>query len=109
MVNADGTDDHALTDNPIFNWCPFWYPNGKCFIFTQVDHAAWSKGGRPNYDLFMTTLEAATFVRITFDPEFDGLPVFSADGKRIMWTSKRGGLSESQVFIADFTLPEAFR
>ena len=108
-VKADGTDDRALTDNPIFNWCPYWYPNGKSFIFTQVDHAAWSKGGRPNYDLLMTTLEAKEFVRITFNHEFDGLPVFSPDGKRLMWTSKRGGLSESQVFIADFTLPKAFR
>jgi len=109
IVNADGTNDRAITDNPIFNWCPFWHPSGKSLIFTQTDHEGWSKGQRPNYDLFMTTLEGKDFVRITFDPAFDGLPVFSPDGKRLMWTSKRGGLDEPQIFLADFKLPELFK
>ena len=108
-VGADGSSDRALTDNPIFNWCPYWYPTGKSFIFTQTDHEAWSKGQRPNYDLFMMTADGKRQTRITFDPEFDGLPVFRADGKKLMWTSKRGGLEEAQIFIADFTLPKAFR
>ncbi len=108
MVNADGADDRAITDNPVFNWCPFWYPSGKCFIFTQTDHGAYARGEKPNYDLWMMTPGGANVTRITFDPEFDGLPVFSPDGKRLMWTSKRGGLTEAQVFIADFTLPKGF-
>ena len=54
----------------------------------------------------MMTSDSAKLTRITFDAEFDGLPVFSPDGKRLMWTSKRGGLSDAQVFIADFTLPK---
>ena len=108
MVNADGTNDRALTDNGIFNWCPYWYPTGKGFIFTQADHEAYARGEKPNYDLFMMTTDGKNLTRITFDPEFDGLPVFSPDGKKLMWTSKRTGLPEAQVFIADFTLPEVF-
>ena len=104
IVNADGTNDRAITDNPIFNWCPFWYPSGRCFIFTQADHR-----GRPNYDLFMMTVQGEHLTRITHHQAFDGLPVFSSDGKRLMWTSKRGDLEESQVFIADFRLPAALR
>ncbi|MFQ5494867.1 MAG: TolB family protein, partial [Phycisphaerae bacterium] len=50
IISADGTTDRALTDNPLFNWCPYWHPSGTCFIFTRADHR-----GRPNYDLFMTT------------------------------------------------------
>ena len=109
LVNPDGTDDRAITDNPIFNWCPFWHPSGKSLIFTQVDHEAWSSGARPNYDLFMMAVDGAHLTRITFDAAFDGLPVLSADGKRLMWTSKRRGLAEPQIFIADFSLPEALR
>jgi Tol biopolymer transport system component len=105
MVNADGSNDRALTDNPVFNWCPYWYPSGKCFIFTQTDHAAYTRGERPNYDLFMRTVDNERLTRITFDPAFDGLPVFSPGGKRLMWTSMRGGLEEAQIFIADFRLP----
>ena len=105
IVGADGAGDRAITDNPIFNWCPYWHPSGKNFIFTQTDHQAYARGQRPNYDLFMMTPTGGEPVRITFDPEFDGLPVFSPDGKRLMWTSKRGGLSEAQVFVAAFTAP----
>ena len=109
MINPDGSADTAITDNPIFNWCPYWYPSGKCFIFTQADHDAPSRGESINYDLFMMTPEGKNLTRITFEKEFDGLPVFSPDGKRIMWTSKRGPLEEAQVFIADLTLPEVLR
>lgn len=106
MVDPDGTNDRAVTDNPVFNWCPYWYPSGKCFIFTQVDHEAYARGKRPNYDLYMMTPDGKNQTRITYDSEFDGLPVFNGDGTKLLWTSKRGPLSESQIFIADFTLPE---
>ncbi|MBI1826857.1 MAG: PD40 domain-containing protein [Planctomycetes bacterium] len=109
MINLDGSNDHAITDNVIFNWCPYWHPSGQSFIFTQADHGAFARGEKPNYDLYMMKIDGSDQTRITFDPEFDGLPVFSPDGNRLMWTSKRGGLPEAQVFIADFTLPEAFK
>ncbi len=100
MVSPDGSHDRALTDNPIFNWCPYWHPSGKFFIFTQADHR-----GRPNYDLYLMKPDGSSQIRVTFDPAFDGLPVFSPDGQKLMWTSKRGGLPEPQVFLADFTAP----
>lgn len=105
IINKDGQDDRALTDNEIFNWCPYWHPSGEWIIFTQTDHGAYARGGKPNYDLFLTTPRGDRFERVTFDEAFDGLPVFSPDGKRLMWTSKRGGLDEAQVFIADFRMP----
>ena len=105
IMNADGSGDRAITDNPIFNWCPYWHPLGKWMIFTQADHEAYARGGKPNYDLHLTTTDGDRFERVTFDDAFDGLPVFSSDGKRLMWTSKRGGLDEAQVFIADFHMP----
>lgn len=108
MVDTEGTRDRAITDNNVFNWCPYWHPSAKCLIFTQVDHEAWARGERPNYDLFMATTDGKTFVRITYDAAFDGLPVFSADGRKLLWTSKRGGLDEAQVFLADFKPPSEF-
>jgi Tol biopolymer transport system component len=109
MVGADGSNDLPITDNPLFNWCPYWLPSGKGFIFTQADHSARERGGKPNYDLFMMTVNGGSLTRISYDEEFDGLPVFSPDGKKLMWTSKRGGLSDAQVFIADFIVPAEFK
>lgn len=106
MINADGTDDRAITDNPIFNWCPFWHPLGRNFIFTQSDHGAYARGEKPNYDLFLMQSDGKNQRRVTFDPTFDGLPVFSPDGTKLMWTSKRGGLAEPQIFIANFEKPK---
>jgi len=106
IVNADGTNDRAITDNEVFNWCPFWYPSGKYFIYTRADHKAWTRGEKTNYDLYMLPITGGDPVRITFDPNFDGLPVFSPDGTKLMWTSQRGDLAQPQIFIADFTTPE---
>jgi len=109
IAATDGSSDTAITNNPIFNWCPYWSKDGKSFIFTQADHDAYSKGKRPNYDLHMMDMAGNNLTRITFDKHFDGLPVFSPDGKKLLWTSQRGGLKEPQLFIADFVPPDVFK
>jgi TolB protein len=45
-------------------------------------------------------------VRITYAPGADVLPVFSPDGKRVMWTSTRDGRQPAQLYIADFVPPK---
>lgn len=110
--NLEGTAERALTDEKdVLHWCPYWHPSGKWLIFTRAVH---SDAARPNYDLYLLPVDVnagvgnaqeakrAVPIRVTSDPAFDGLPVFSADGKKLMWTSKRGGIEGAQVFIADF-------
>lgn len=108
MAATDGSWDKALTDNGVFNWCPFWHPSGKAIIFTQADHGARARGERPNYDLHLIAPDGSKLTRVTTDAAFDGLPVFSPDGKKVMWTSQRNGVADSQVFMADFKLPAEF-
>ena len=45
-------------------------------------------------------------VRLTFSPAADVLPVFTPDGKKLMWTSTRTGDHSSQLFIAYFIPPK---
>jgi Tol biopolymer transport system component len=101
FVNSvEGGEEKALTNEPdVLHWCPFWHPSGKWLIYTRADHGG---GVRPNYDLYLLSDDGKESHRVTTHPQFDGLPVFSPDGRRIMWTSKRGDLDGSQVFIADF-------
>ncbi|MCA9244924.1 MAG: PD40 domain-containing protein [Phycisphaerales bacterium] len=97
--NLEGTDEQQITHDPaVLHWCPFWHPSGKWLIYTRGDHR-----GRPNYDLYLLSPDGKETHRVTDDPTFDGLPVFSPDGKWLMWTSKRGGIEGAQVFIAEFT------
>ena len=41
-------------------------------------------------------------VRVTHTEGFDGLPVFTPDGKRMAWTTNRTAKKQSQIFWADW-------
>jgi len=105
VINRDGTGEKALTDNLdwVF-WAPYWHPDGKHIIYTAADHS--NPLVRPNYDLWWMNLETGKKVRLTFAPGADVLPVFSPDGRKVMWTSTRDGSGQAQLYIADFVAPK---
>lgn len=103
VINADGTGERALTDDTSWvQWGPYWHPDNRHIIYAAADHAT---GGRPNYDLYWMDVATAARERITHAPGADVLPVFSPDGKQLMWTSNRDGRQSSQLWLADFTRP----
>jgi TolB protein len=105
VINVDGTGERALTDNDQWvYWAPYWYKDNKHIIYTAADHS--NPMARPNYDLYWMNIETGKTTRITHAPGQDVLPVFSNDGKKLMWTSSRDGRSPTQLFIADFTPPK---
>src|SRR5262249_53416414 len=104
VINADGSGERALTsDLNWVQWGPYWYKDGKHIIYAAADH---SVEGRPNYDLYWMNVDTGKKVRITYAPGADVLPVFSPDGKKVMWTSTRDGRQPSQLYLADFTPPK---
>ena len=110
ILFADGKEDVALTDNIGVNWAPYWHPSEPYIIWCGADHS--DPKARPNYDLWLMkfAVKDGKFTggpqtRITDHPSADVLPVFSPDGKRLMWTSKRGKGKSSQLWMADFMLP----
>jgi Tol biopolymer transport system component len=104
VINVDGTGERALTNdlNWVY-WAPYWYKDGKHIVYTAADHS--NPVARPNYDLYWMNLDTGKTTRLTYAPGADVLPVFSPDGRRLMWTSTRGG-GAAQLFIADFTPPK---
>jgi TolB protein len=111
VIGIDGKREQALTDDDnSVHWGPYWHPSQPYIIWAGADH---SVAGRPNYDLWLVKYEIKDnkFIlgkrhRVTDAPGGDVLPVFSPDGKKLMWTSTRTEDHQSQLFIADFTLPE---
>jgi TolB protein len=110
-IGIDGENEVALTDNEGVNFGPYWYPKAPYIIWAGADHS--DPNVRPNYDLWLMRyqvqngrLTPGRTWRITDHPAADVLPVFSPDGKKLMWTSTRGEGGSSQLWIADFTLPE---
>jgi Tol biopolymer transport system component len=105
VINSDGTGERALTDNDKWvYWAPYWYTDGRHIVYTAADHS--DPMARPNYDLYWMNVETGKTGRLTFAPGQDVLPVFSPDGKKLMWTSSRDGRSPTQLWIADFTPPK---
>jgi TolB protein len=105
VINADGSGERALTDdlNWVF-WAPFWYKDGKHIIYTAADHS--NPAVRPNYDVWWMNIQTGKKVRLTYAPGQDVLPVFNADGTKMLWTSTRDGRQPAQLYIADFVRPE---
>ena len=111
VIGFDGSNDTALTDNIGVNWAPYWHPTKPYIIWTGADHS--DPHATPNYDLWLLKyqkgegkIEPGQIWRITDHPAADVLPVFSPDGRKLMWTSNRTEDHTSQLFIADFSLPE---
>lgn len=98
-IKLDGTDRRRLTDFKSMSWAPYMHPSGKYAIFAS------NKLGFSNFELFITdALGEKEPVRVTYTEGFDGLPVFSPDGKQFSWTSNRvtRERQKAQLFIADW-------
>ena len=111
-IGVDGQNETALThDDQWVHWAPYWHPTRPYLIWTAADHS--QPGARPNYDLWLARYQVEGGKlsidpprRVTDHPAADVLPVFSPDGAHLMWTSNRTPDHSSQLFIADFRLPE---
>jgi Tol biopolymer transport system component len=115
VIGIDGKNETALTDNNGVNWAPYWHPTEPYIIWTGADHSTLAENprARPNYDLWLMkyTVQDGEFYRgrtwrITDHESADVLPVFSPNGKQLMWTSNRSKDRSSQLWIGDFKLPE---
>jgi TolB protein len=111
VIGIDGKNDVALTDDKNYvHWAPYWHPSEPYLIWCGADHAV---NGRPNYDLWLLKYKVedgkfaadGEMTRVTENPAPDVLPVFSPDGKRLMWTSGRTEDRSSQLFVGEFKLP----
>jgi Tol biopolymer transport system component len=96
-MKLDGTDAKQVTNFGAMSWAPYIHPSGQYMLFAS------NKLGFENFEVFMTDVEGRKEpIRITYSDGFDGLPVPSPDGRRLAWTSSRGGGREGQIFLADW-------
>jgi len=57
-----------------------------------------------NFELYAINVNGKGLEQITYSPGFDGFPMFSADGKKLVWASNRNGKAphETNIFVADW-------
>jgi Tol biopolymer transport system component len=105
-ISVDGKTEVQLTDNlEHVNWCPYFHPSGKYFVWAGADYST----GRGTFHMFTMELTypagkltGGKVTQITDSDKTDILPVYSPDGKKLMWTSTRPADNSSQLFIADW-------
>jgi len=103
-MNLDGSDQQQITRAGAMSWAPYFHPSGEYLIFTN------NSLGFSNFELFLVDAQGKHDpVRVTYTEGFDGLPVFSPDGKRLSWTTNRMPGGASQIHIAEWNDTEARR
>ena len=100
VMDADGSDVVALTDDPANDVSPAWSPDGDRIVFVSDRNGA--------ADLYVVDADGANEERLTDDPAPDEAFAWSPDGDRIAYVSYRGGadtgsigIGNAEVFVID--------
>jgi len=101
VMRADGSGDREVTHNGAANFAPFFFRGGHDRI-VFVSNLADAKGR--DFDLYSVNADGTDLERLTYNPTFDGFPMFSPDGTKLVFCSNRhnGKAGETNVFLADW-------
>ncbi len=68
----------------------------------RVEHEG--SDAAPNFDLYLINLDGTGLEQVTFSRDFDGFPMFSPDGTKLVFASNRHDTTrtETNMFIADW-------
>lgn len=111
VMNADGTGQRQVTANGASNFAPSFHPDGKRIIFAsdqherQPDRPSEQPADRPHsFHLYLIGDDGTGLEQVTFAGGFNSFPMFSPDGKQVVWVSDRNATSrgEFNVFLADW-------
>ena len=101
-MDIDGSNQRAVTKIGAMSWAPYFHPSGEYLIFATNVH------GFQNFELYLIDAEGKSKpIRVTNTDGFDGLPVFTPNGKQLSWTSNRTSNKQSQIFIAKWNHEKA--
>jgi dipeptidyl aminopeptidase/acylaminoacyl peptidase len=85
-VNIDEDTDQSIFKGyeDELEWCPVLHGGTQYFAYV-------SAGGVNNHDVYIGAIGSKAHTRLTFDPEVDGTPRWSPDGKSLVFVSARTG------------------
>src|SRR5439155_7756923 len=81
IMDADGSHQRRLTDKPGASFCPYFTADDKAVIFASNFESPKSR----NFDLYLVPVAGGEPVPVTRDPDFDGFPMFSPDGRWLVF------------------------
>jgi len=106
-MNADGTGQTNLTNNPTEEYWPIWSPDGSQIAFSSGFVGVQAPGGgttvRAPAEVYVVKPDGSGQTNLTNDRDADGYPAWSPDGSQIAFASNRDGNWEIYVMNADGT------
>ncbi len=98
-ANVDGTNVQQITELGQANWAPNFMPDGNIIFCSNHQY----KRGFP-FNMYVVDASGKNMKKISADKTFDAFPMFSIDGKKIVFCSNRnnGGTRDTNIFIADW-------
>jgi Tol biopolymer transport system component len=101
-LGADGNLGNVVqvTNNGRANFAPYLHPDNKRVLY--VSNKGDPKGR--DFDIYVVNVDGTREERVTTNPSFDGFPMFSADGRTLVFASNRAGAApgDTNVFVADW-------
>ncbi len=93
VMNADGSGQTNLTNDPAFDGFPVWSPDGLKIAFLS------DRDG--NLEIYIMNADGSKQTRITEDPANDYIPAWSPNGQQIVFYSDRDRNSEIYLMNVD--------
>ena len=105
LMDADGSNLIQLTNDEAKDNFPVFAPSGDAVVFSSDRDSKPDPLGFKSFDNYIMKLNPdgtpGELVRITDDPGHDAHPNFSPDGKWIVYTSERAGLSDEEPLVQE--------
>ena len=100
VMDADGSNQHQVTNLGCASFAPFFHPSGEKIIFSSNYP---DPRGR-EFDLWLVNVDGSGLERVTWTGDFDGFPMFSPDGKRLVFASNRHNSKpgETNIFVTEW-------
>ena len=105
VMKVDGSSKRQITNLGAASFGPAYFADGKRIIFSSnYDPDTHANGGMGNFELWLINPDGSGLERITYSDGFDGFPMFSPDGKKLVWASNRNAKAphETNIFIGDW-------
>lgn len=99
IANADGSNARQITLLGQANWAPNFLPDGRVIFCSNHEY----QRGFP-FNMYTMNADGSHIEKVSRDKGFDAFPMFSYNGKRIIFCSNRnnGGTRDTNIFIADW-------